>query len=134
MEGLKQVGQQHLPIIGLAKARGEKEERIFLPGRKNPDRASAQLPCHPSSPTHSRRSPSLCDHLSSQTARQSLVASQLDQVIGIGEIRRSRLLEQFGSLANIAGATDDELTTAGLNPKTIAEMRKALAKTTPSRS
>ncbi|MEE9204591.1 MAG: excinuclease ABC subunit UvrC, partial [Nitrospirales bacterium] len=36
MEGLRQVGRAGLPIIGLAKARGEKEERIFVPGRKNP--------------------------------------------------------------------------------------------------
>jgi excinuclease ABC subunit C len=36
LEGLKQVGQDQIPIMGLAKARGEKDERIFLPGRKNP--------------------------------------------------------------------------------------------------
>lgn len=34
IEGLKEVGQQDLPILGLAKARGEKEERVFLAGRK----------------------------------------------------------------------------------------------------
>ena len=62
------------------------------------------------------------------------MASQLDQVSGIGEIKRARLLKQYGSLANIAAASDDELTAAGLNAKTVAEMRKALAKTTPSHS
>ena len=62
------------------------------------------------------------------------MASQLDQVIGIGESTRARLLKQYGSLANIAAATDDELTEAGLDGKTVAEMRKALAKPTPSRS
>ena len=62
------------------------------------------------------------------------MASQLDQVIGIGEITRARLLKHYGSLANIAAATDKELTEAGLDAKTVAEMRKALAKPTPSRS
>jgi excinuclease ABC subunit C len=62
------------------------------------------------------------------------MASQLDQVIGIGEITRARLLKQYGSLANIVAATDSELTVAGLDAKTVAEMRKALAKPTPSRS
>ena len=62
------------------------------------------------------------------------MASQLDQIIGIGEIKRARLLKQYGSLANIAAATDNELTAAGLDAKTVAEMRKALSNTTPSRS
>jgi excinuclease ABC subunit C len=62
------------------------------------------------------------------------MASPLDQIIGIGEIKRARLLKQYGNLANIAAATDKELTAAGLDAKTVAEMRKALVKTTPSRS
>jgi excinuclease ABC subunit C len=65
---------------------------------------------------------------------KALMASQLDQVIGIGEITRARLLKQYGSLASIVAATDSELTVAGLDAKTVAEMRKALAKPTSSRS
>jgi excinuclease ABC subunit C len=60
------------------------------------------------------------------------MASPLDQVIGIGEIKRARLLKQYGSLANIVAATDNELTAAGLDAKTIAEMRNSLANTTSS--
>ena len=60
------------------------------------------------------------------------MASRLDQISGIGEIKRTRLLKQYGSLANIAAATDNELTAAGLDAKTVAEMRNALANTTPS--
>jgi excinuclease ABC subunit C len=134
MEGLKQVGHQDLAIIGLAKARGEKDERIFLPGRKNPIVLRANSPA-----TH------LVQRIRDEAHRfaitfhrklrgKALVASQLDQVIGIGEITRARLLKQYGSLANIVAATDSELTIAGLDAKTVAEMRKALAKPTPSRS
>ncbi|MCP9450069.1 MAG: excinuclease ABC subunit UvrC, partial [Nitrospira sp.] len=36
LEGLKEAGLPSLPILGLAKARGGKEERVFLAGRKNP--------------------------------------------------------------------------------------------------
>lgn len=36
VEGLSCVGISHLPILGLAKARGGKEERIFVPGKKEP--------------------------------------------------------------------------------------------------
>jgi excinuclease ABC subunit C len=61
---------------------------------------------------------------------KALMASPLDQIIGIGEIKRASLLKQYGTLANIAAATDSELTAAGLDAKTVAEMRKAFAKTT----
>src|SRR5678815_3888183 len=131
MEGLKQVGHPDLAIIGLAKARGEKDERIFLPGRKNPIVLRANSPA-----TH------LVQRIRDEAHRfavtfhrklrgKALMASQLDQVIGIGEIKRACLLKRYGNLANIAAATDDELTAAGLDPKTVAELRKALAKTTP---
>src|SRR6187397_2694787 len=98
MEGLKHVGQQGLPILGLAKTRREKEERIFLAGRKNPIILTATAPA-----TH------LLQRIRDEAHRfaitfhrklrgKVLVSSKLDQVIGIGEIRRSKLLSRFGSL------------------------------------
>lgn len=93
MEGLRQVGRAGLPIIGLAKARGEKEERIFVPGRKNP------ILLAPSSPaTH------LLQRIRDEAHRfaityhrklrgKALVSSRLDAIIGVGEIRRQRLLK-----------------------------------------
>ena len=36
VDALRAVGLGHLPIIGLAKAKGEKEERIYAPGHRNP--------------------------------------------------------------------------------------------------
>ncbi|HSA62894.1 MAG TPA: excinuclease ABC subunit UvrC [Nitrospiraceae bacterium] len=127
MEGLKEVGQQNLPILGLAKARGEKEERVFLAGRKNP------VVLTPTSPaTH------LLQRIRDEAHRfaitfhrklrgKSLVASKLDQIIGVGEIKRNRLLKQFGSLDNIAAASDGALIEAGLDARTVSEIRKSLA-------
>lgn len=129
LEGLKQVGQDQIPIIGLAKARGDKEERIFLPGRKNP------IVLRPTSPaTH------LVQRIRDEAHRfavtyhrklrgKALLASELDQVSGIGEIRRKRLLKQFGSLERIAEATDEQLRSAGIDLSTLAALRKTL---TPS--
>jgi excinuclease ABC subunit C len=133
MEGLKQVGRTSLPIIGLAKARSErqghekKEERIFMAGRKNP------IVLAPSSPaTH------LLQRIRDEAHRfaityhrklrgKALVASRLDQIIGVGEIRRTRLLREFGSLEKIAAASDQELReAAGVDTKTATEIRKAL--------
>jgi excinuclease ABC subunit C len=126
MEGLKEVGQQDLPILGLAKARGEKEERIFLAGRKNP------IVLTPTSPaTH------LLQRIRDEAHRfaitfhrklrgKSLVASKLDQVIGIGEIRRVSLLKAFGTIEHIAQATTEQLRDAGLDAATIAQLRAKL--------
>ena len=126
LDGLKTVGQQGLPILGLAKARGEKEERIFLAGRKNPIVLRAQSPS-----TH------LLQRIRDEAHRfaitfhrklrgKSLISSQLDQIIGIGEIRRNQLLERFGSLDKLASASDDALHEAGLTETTIVELRRAL--------
>jgi len=134
IEALKQAGQSDLAIIGLAKAKGDKEERIFSPGRKNPLVLRANSPA-----TH------LVQRIRDEAHRfaitfhrklrsKALMASSLDQVSGIGEVTRTRLLKRYGSLTNVAAATDDELTTAGLDAKTIAQMRKALSDTMPSRS
>ena len=126
MDGLKETGHSGLPILGLAKARGNKEERVFLAGRKNP------VILTPSSPaTH------LLQRVRDEAHRfaitfhrklrsRSLVSSRLDQVIGIGEIRRNRLLSRFGSLDNLAAASDDALHEAGLSAETITNLRRTM--------
>jgi excinuclease ABC subunit C len=126
LEGLREVGCRDIPIIGLAKARGEKDERIFLAGRKNPIVLKGHIPS-----TH------LLQRIRDEAHRfavtyhrklrgKSLVASQLDHIIGIGEIRRTSLLKTFGTPAEIARATDDELRAAGLDQATIAHLRATL--------
>ncbi|HEU4683850.1 MAG TPA: excinuclease ABC subunit UvrC [Nitrospira sp.] len=132
MEGLKEAGRPDLPVIGLAKARGDKEERIFLAGRKNPIVLRPQSPA-----TH------LLQRIRDEAHRfavayhrtlrgKQLVSSTLDQVIGIGEIRRGRLLKEFGSLEGVAAASDEALLKSGLDAKTVAEVRRALQKDEPA--
>lgn len=127
-EGLRRTGHADLPIIGLAKARGEKEERVFVPGRKNPIILRASSPA-----TH------LLQRLRDEAHRfavtyhrklrgKALIASCLDDIAGVGEVRRKRLLRAFKSLDDIAAATDEQLReAAGVDAKTAAEIRKALA-------
>jgi excinuclease ABC subunit C len=121
------VGEDRIPILGLAKARGEKEERVFLAGRKNPVILKAQSPA-----TH------LLQRIRDEAHRfavtyhrklrgKALVASTLDQIIGIGEIRRASLLKTFGTPARVAEATDDELRAAGLDTATIAHLRASFS-------
>ena len=126
MEGLKQVGHGSQAIMGLAKARGEKDERIFLPGRKNPILLRPNAPA-----TH------LVQRIRDEAHRfaityhrklrgKAFTASKLDQIIGIGEITRTKLLKEFRSVEGIAQATDAALHAAGLTQETIVKLRSAL--------
>lgn len=126
LEGLREVGAQEIPLIGLAKARGDKAERIFMAGRKNPLVLKGHAPS-----TH------LLQRIRDEAHRfaityhrklrgKSLVASQLDHIVGIGEIRRMSLLKTFGTPAQVSQATDEELRAAGLNTAAIAQLRAAL--------
>jgi excinuclease ABC subunit C len=126
MAGLKKVGHPGLPIIGLAKARDEKDERVFLPGRKNP------IPLKPTSvATH------LLQRIRDEAHRfaityhrklrgKALVASKLDQIIGVGEITRTKLLRKFGSVERLTEASEAELREAGVSADTAAALRKSL--------
>jgi excinuclease ABC subunit C len=128
-DGLAQAGRSDLPVVAMAKERGEKGERVFLPGRKNP------ITLHATSPaTH------LLQRVRDEAHRfaisyhrklrgKTMQASQLDQIIGVGEIRRNRLLRKFGGIEQIAAATEEELRQVGIDEKTAAEIRKALAGT-----
>jgi excinuclease ABC subunit C len=132
MEGLKQAGQPGMAVIGLAKARGEKDERIFLPGRKNPILLRANSPA-----TH------LVQRIRDEAHRfaltfhrklrsKALLSSHLDQIIGIGEIRRASLLRRFKTLEGLAAASDEDLRATGLSQQTIQDLRTQLgAKTGP---
>ena len=124
---LKELGQSDLAIIGLAKAKGEKDERVYLPGRKNPIVLRANSPA-----TH------LLQRIRDEAHRfavtyhrklrgKTLVTSHLDQVIGIGSITRTKLLKRFGSLANVAQASEEDLRQAGLSERVVQQLRRELA-------
>jgi excinuclease ABC subunit C len=57
---------------------------------------------------------------------KALLTSQLDQIAGIGAIKRNRLLNQFGSLDRLVEASDEALHEAGLNDETVRSLRKTL--------
>ena len=124
---LQEVGVPELPVIGLAKAKGDKDERVYLPGRKNPIILRANSPA-----TH------LLQRIRDEAHRfaitfhrklrsKTLVTSQLDQIIGIGSITRTKLLKRFGSLANLAQASEEALREAGLSERVVQQLRRELA-------
>jgi excinuclease ABC subunit C len=124
---LEQVGQPQLAIIGLAKAKGDKDERVYLPGRKNPIVLRAHSPA-----TH------LLQRIRDEAHRfavtfhrtlrgKTLVTSRLDHIIGVGSITRTKLLKRFGSLAHVAEASEEALREAGLSERVLRQLRRELA-------
>ena len=124
---LQEVGRTELAVVGLAKAKGEKDERVYLPGRKNPIVLRANSPA-----THLLQRVRDEAHRFAVTFHRklrgkTLVTSQLDQIIGIGSITRTKLLKQFGSLANLAQASEEALREAGLSERVVRQLRRELA-------
>ena len=124
---LQEAGHPELAVIGLAKAKGEKDERVYVPGRKNPIVLRANSPA-----TH------LLQRIRDEAHRfavtfhrklrsKTLATSQLDQIIGIGSITRTKLLKRFGSLANVAEASEEALREAGLSERVVRQLRRELA-------
>ena len=111
---MRELGFAHIPACGLAK----QEELLFIEGSPDP----IALP---------KESPSLHlvqrlrdeAHRFAVTYHRNLrgkagLKSLLDEVEGIGEVRRRALLKAFGSLADIEKATPEQLAaTEGMNKK-----------------
>lgn len=106
---LKEVGIKDRDVIALAKAKGEKFERVFLPGNPEP------VPLDPRSPaTHLLQRVRDEAHRFAVTYHRKLrgkemVLSELDDLPGIGKARKKRLLQRFGELEAIQQASVDEL-------------------------
>jgi excinuclease ABC subunit C len=128
MEGLREVGLTDIDIIALAKAKGEKEERVFLPGRKNP------VILQPASPaTHVLQRIRDEAHRFAITYHRrlrgkALITSKLDEIPGVGPAKRRDLLRQFGSVEALTAATEEDLQrVGGIGPKTARDIHLALA-------
>ena len=121
---LDELGIDDVPVCGLAK----RLEEVWLPGQEDPvilPRTSEGLyllqrirdEAHRFAITHhrSRRS-------------KSMVESVLDDVPGLGEVRRKSLLKRFGSLKRLRAATVEEIAEVpGVGARTAEAIVAALA-------
>jgi excinuclease ABC subunit C len=122
-QALDELGIDDIPVCGLAK----RLEEVWLPGQADPvilPRSSEGLyllqrirdEAHRFAITHhrSRRS-------------KTMVESLLDDVPGLGEVRRKTLLKHFGSLKKLREATVEEIATVpGVGPQTAAAIKAAI--------
>jgi excinuclease ABC subunit C len=125
VRALDELGIDDVPVCGLAK----RLEEVWMPGQADPvilPRSSEGLyllqrvrdEAHRFAITHhrSRRS-------------KSMVESMLDDVPGLGEVRRKTLLKHFGSLRKLRAATADEIAAVpGIGPTTAAAIKSAVEK------
>ncbi|MGM0420206.1 MAG: excinuclease ABC subunit UvrC [Bacillota bacterium] len=105
VEELDKLGLAQLDIIGLAK----KEEEIFLPNKENPVMMPADSPgLHLIQRVRDEAHRFAVNYHRKLRSRR-LTHSMLDQIPGVGPVRRKNLLEHFGSLAKIRSADKAEL-------------------------
>lgn len=113
-----------IPIVGIAK----RMEELWLPDASDPiimPRNSEGLfmlqrirdEAHRFAISHQR-----------QRARKSLVDSLLDQVPGLGEVRKKALMRHFGSVKRLRGASvEDIAAVSGIGPQVAAAIHTYLA-------
>ena len=124
---LDELGIDDIPVCGLAK----RLEEIWLPSQEDPvilPRTSEALfllqrvrdEAHRFAITHHRGRRS-----------KTMVESLLDDVPGLGEVRRKALLKRFGSLRKIRAASIDEIADVpGIGRRTAEAIMAALAEQT----
>ncbi|MBI3608535.1 MAG: excinuclease ABC subunit UvrC [Nitrospirae bacterium] len=103
------LAERKIDLIGLAKARGDKGERVFRLGRSDatsldPMAGSTRLLQRIRDEAHRF---AVTYHRTLRNRRSE--ASQLDAVVGIGPIKKRALLKEFGSLDRLARAEEGEV-------------------------
>jgi excinuclease ABC subunit C len=107
-EALAELGLGDQPVASLAK----REELIFVPGREEPiglPRSSPVLQFVQRVRDEAHRF-AIGFHRLARAKRT--LRSELDDIPGIGPIKRRKLLSRFGSLRGVRGASVEELTSA----------------------
>lgn len=122
---LDELGIDDIPICGLAK----RLEEVWVPGEEDPvilPRTSEGLYLLQRIRDEAHRF--AINHHRSRRSK-SMVESVLDDVPGLGEVRRKGLLKHFGSLKKLRAAEVAEIAQVpGIGPATATAIKDALAK------
>jgi excinuclease ABC subunit C len=116
-QAMAEVGVPDVAVCGLAK----RLEEVWLPGQADPvilPRTSEGLYLLQRIRDEAHRF-AIAHHRGRRS--KSMVASALDEVPGLGEVRRTALLKHFGSLKRLRAATVEEVQAVpGIGPATAA--------------
>ncbi|XXF75856.1 excinuclease ABC subunit UvrC [Myxococcaceae bacterium GXIMD 01537] len=119
LAAMKDQGVEGLDVVGLAKSRdvevfdrdaesAHSPERVFLPGRKDPivlQQNSAELFMLTRMRDEAHR---FAITFQQQSLRKSRIHSALEDIPGVGQVRRKALLRHFGSLKRVREASIEE--------------------------
>ncbi|MFL6155844.1 MAG: excinuclease ABC subunit UvrC [Marmoricola sp.] len=126
---LDELGIDDIPVCGLAK----RLEEVWLPGEPDPvimPRSSEGLYLLQRVRDEAHRF-AIAHHRSRRS--KSMVESLLDDVPGLGEVRRKSVLKYFGSLKKLRAASVEEIALVpGVGPAIAGAIVSALAKETGS--
>ena len=129
-QALAELGITDIAVCGLAK----RLEEVWLPAEEDPvimARTSEGLYLLQRVRDEAHRF--AINHHRSRRSK-SMVESMLDDVPGLGEVRRKTLLKHFGSLKKLREAAGDEIALVpGIGPRTAAAIKEAVAKADASR-
>jgi excinuclease ABC subunit C len=135
-------GRPALPVVGIVKprterARGDREatDRVVLPHAKDPIRLPPNSPGLRLLQALRDQTHDTAVRYHRQTRQRRTLHSALDELPGVGPVRRKALLEHFGSADAVMAATEAELARApGIGPafakklwEVLAEQRDAAA-------
>jgi excinuclease ABC subunit C len=127
VQALTELGITDIPVCGLAK----RLEEVWLPDEEDPvifARSSEGLYLLQRIRDEAHRF-AITHHRNRRSA--SMVESVLDDVPGLGDVRRKVLLKHFGSLKKLRGATIDEIAQVpGIGPRTAEAIAAAVAQGT----
>ena len=114
---LQRLGLSHIPVVGLAK----RFEEVYVPGQSDPieiDRNSEALYLLQQVRDEAHRF-AITFHRSRRDKR--MTTSVLDEVPGLGPVRRKRLLKEFGSVKRLREQSEETLTGLGWLPQSAGE-------------
>lgn len=122
---LEKLGLCGIDIIALAKAKGEKEDRVFLPGESEArllDQKSALMHLLQRIRDESHR---FAIEYHKNLRGKEMISSPLDSIKGIGKKTKASLLLRFKGLSGIKDASLEELEdTPGIRKKVAEEIHK----------
>ncbi len=128
LDVLKELDIASVDVIGVAKqeARHDKgltQEKIFLPHREDPVLIDPRSPLLFLLQRIRDEAHRVAIQFHRKKRSERTIASALDEVRGIGPVKKKKLLQKFGSLKGILQASDEELKTV-VSEKDVQKLRE----------
>ncbi|MBO7153870.1 MAG: excinuclease ABC subunit UvrC [Lentisphaeria bacterium] len=123
---LVEIGCPPFPVLGLAK----KNEEIYLPGRSEPVILSRHTPALRMLQALRDEAHRFAITYHRELRKKEIEKSLLDDIPGVGKIRKKQLLKEFGSVAALRRATPEEIARriSGLGENTAFRISHAIRK------